>query len=39
MTLRDRDTMLQERIPIGRLREIVESRVSLKPLFREIHKI
>ncbi|MBR1538669.1 MAG: glycine--tRNA ligase, partial [Bacteroidales bacterium] len=39
VTLRDRDTMLQERIPIGRLREIVESRVSMKPLFREIHKI
>ena len=39
VTLRDRDTMLQERIPIGRLREIVESRVSMKPLFRQIHKI
>ena len=39
VTLRDRDTMLQERIPIGRLREIVESRVSMKPLFQKIHKI
>ena len=39
VTLRDRDTMQQERIPIGRLREIVEERVSMKPLFRQIHKI
>ena len=39
VTLRDRDTMQQERIPIERLREIVEQRVSMKPLFRKIHKI
>ena len=39
VTLRDRDTMQQERIPIERLHDIVEQRVSMKPLFRKIHKI
>ena len=39
VTLRDRDTMQQERIPIDRLRDIVEQRVSMKPLFKQIHKI
>ncbi|MBR4353587.1 MAG: glycine--tRNA ligase, partial [Bacteroidales bacterium] len=39
VTLRDRDTMAQERIPIARLREIVSEKVSMKPLFKQIHKI
>ena len=39
VTLRDRDTMQQERIPIARLREIVSEKVSMKPLFQKIHKI
>ena len=39
VTLRDRDTMAQERIPIARLREIVSEKVSMKPLFKQIHKV
>jgi glycyl-tRNA synthetase len=39
VTLRDRDTMLQERIPIARLRDIVSEKVSMKPLFKQIHKV
>ena len=39
VTLRDRDSMQQERIPIERLREIVTEKVSFKPLFKQIHKI
>ncbi|MBQ1637034.1 MAG: glycine--tRNA ligase, partial [Bacteroidales bacterium] len=39
VTLRDRDSMKQERIPIERLHDIVEERVSMKPLFKQIHKI
>ncbi len=31
--------MAQERIPIARLREIVSEKVSMKPLFKLIHKI
>ena len=36
VTLRDRDTMQQERVPIEKLREIVTEKISMKPLFEKI---
>ena len=39
VTIRYRDTMEQERIPIDKLRDIVADKVSMKPLFEKIHKM
>lgn len=36
VTIRYRDTMEQERIPVGNIREIVAERVSMKNLFRRL---
>ena len=36
VTLRDRDTMQQERVPVEKLREIVTEKISMKPLFEKI---
>lgn len=36
VTLRDRDSMLQERVPVGELPQMVESRVSMKNLLKQI---
>lgn len=38
VTLRDRDTMQQERVSIDALREIVEHKVSYRELFKKINK-
>ena len=39
VTIRYRDTMQQERIPIENLHSIVSEKVSMKPLFKQIHKM
>ncbi|HOG19671.1 MAG TPA: glycine--tRNA ligase [Salinivirgaceae bacterium] len=39
VTLRDRDTMEQERIPIDKLIEIVEGKVSMSNLLRKLDKL
>ena len=36
VTLRYRDTMEQERVPIDKLREIIEDRVSITTLLKKI---
>ncbi len=36
VTLRDRDSMLQERVPVGELPQMVESRVSMKNLLKQV---
>ena len=36
VTIRYRDTMAQERVPVEKLREIVSEKVSMKPLFEKI---
>jgi len=36
VTIRYRDTMEQERIPVEKIREIVAERVSMKNLFRRL---
>jgi glycyl-tRNA synthetase len=36
VTLRNRDTMLQERVPIKQLYAILSEKVSMKPLFKKI---
>ncbi len=36
VTIRDRDTMVQERIPIDRIRSIVDEKVSFRKLFEQI---
>jgi len=36
VTIRDRDTMVQERIPIDRIRSIVEEKVSYRKLFEQL---
>ena len=38
VTIRYRDTMSQERVSIDKLHEIVSEKVSMKPLFKQIHK-
>ncbi len=39
VTIRDRDTMTQERIPITELRRIISERTSYAPVMRKLHKI
>ena len=39
VTLRDRDTMKQERIPIDKLTEIVDSKVSMSKLLRRLDNL
>ncbi|MBQ0124660.1 MAG: glycine--tRNA ligase [Bacteroidales bacterium] len=39
VTIRYRDTMSQERVPIEKLHDIVSEKVSMKPLFKQIHKM
>ena len=39
VTIRYRDTMQQERIPVENLHSIVSEKVSMKPLFKQIHKM
>ncbi len=39
VTIRDRDTMAQERIPIAELRNVISERVSFAPVMRKLHKI
>ena len=39
VTIRYRDTMSQERVSIDKLHEIVSEKVSMKPLFKQIHKM
>ncbi len=39
VTLRNRDTMLQERIPVCKLREIVEDKVSMNNLLRKLDNL
>ncbi len=39
VTIRDRDTMSQERIPIAELRKVIDERVSYAPVMRKLHKI
>ncbi len=39
VTIRDRDTMSQERIPIADLRRIIGERTSFAPVMRKLHKI
>lgn len=36
VTLRDRDSMLQERVPVGELPQMVENRVSMKNLLKQV---
>ena len=36
VTIRYRDTMLQERVPIDKLRAILSEKVSMKELFKKI---
>jgi glycyl-tRNA synthetase len=36
VTLRDRDTMQQERVPVAQLHSIVEKKVSMKRLLEQI---
>ncbi|MBQ0025029.1 MAG: glycine--tRNA ligase [Bacteroidales bacterium] len=39
VTIRYRDTMQQERIPVEKLHDIVSEKISMKPLFKKIHKM
>jgi len=39
VTLRDRDTMAQERIPIEKLHALVTEKISMKPVFKNIVKV
>ena len=36
MTLRDRDTMEQKRVPISELRSIIEDKVSITSLLKKL---
>ncbi len=39
VTIRDRDTMEQERIPISTLHDVVSKKISMTSVLRNIHKV
>ena len=39
VTIRDRDTMAQERIPIAEVERIIRERTDYKPVLRKLNKI
>lgn len=39
VTIRNRDTMLQERIPIEKVKGMIQEKVDFKPLFDELEKV
>ena len=38
VTIRFRDTMLQERVPISKLHDIISEKVNMKSLFKKINE-